>query len=406
MNRTLRRILVLLIAAVVVASIVYAFQPQPVGVDLARVTRGPLQVTIDEDGKTRIKERYIVSAPLAGRLLRIDMDPGDAVVSGISLLATIEPSDPELLDARALAEAEARVKATEASLQRTAPALEQARAALEFAETELARVLRLDEKRAISRQEVDDARLAFRLRTEEFRAASFAQDIARYELQQAQAALTRTRPATDENPHANWQFEIRSPIDGRVLRVLQESAAVVSAGTPLLEVGDPADLEIEIDVLSTDAVRVTPGAKVWIEHWGGDRPLVGTVRLVEPSAFTKISALGVEEQRVNVIADFVDPPAERPTLGDGFRVEARIVTWENESVLRVPSSALFREGTQWAVFVVDGGRAALRKVKLGRRNNLESEVLDGLSQDEQVVVHPSDRIRNGVAVRPRDADHE
>ncbi len=233
------------------------------------------------------------------------------------------------------------------------------------------------------------------------------EEIARFELEQAQAALLRTRPRDDPKgdgqPDGNggWTFTIYSPIKGQVLRVLQESSAVVNAGTPLLELGNARDLEAEVDVLSRDAVKVHPGAKVWFEHWGGDRDLQGRVRLVEPSGFTKISTLGVEEQRVNVIVDFVDPPEERTTLGDGFRVEARIVIDEADDVLKVPTSALFRVGKESAVFKVAGHAVQQQIVKIGRQNGLEAEVIEGLGPGDRVVIHPSDQVEDGVHVRQR-----
>ena len=269
-----------------------------------------------------------------------------------------------------------------------------------LAETELARLRRLRERSATSQQTLDNAETVFRLRTAEYRSAKFAEEISLYEKEQAKAALLRTRP-NEGDADLRPQFEIRSPIHGRVLRVLQESEAVVIAGTPLLELGDPTDLEIEIDVLSADAVKIHAGDKVVIEHWGGDGELSGIVRLVEPSAFTKISALGVEEQRVNVIVDLSDPVQRRSTLGDGFRVEASIITWESDDVLRVPTSALFRDEAEWAAFVLSDGKAEARRLELGHNNGLQAEVLRGLAADDLVIVHPSNRVQHGVSVRQR-----
>lgn len=400
------KLFVLLIAAIVVVGLGYAFWPQPVDVDLAKVERGSLQVTVDEDGKTRIREMYLVSAPLAGRLLRIDMEAGDPVVAGRTLLATIEPPDPNLLDARTIAQAEARVKAAEAALKKMEPMTEQARAAQAYAEAELVRARKAGN--AVSKSEFENAEYEYRRTSEEQRSMRIQEEIAQFELEQAQAALLRTRPRDDDaagktipDGNGDWTFTIYSPINGSVLRVLQESAAVVTAGTPLLELGDPLDLEAEVDVLSRDAVKIHPGARVLLEHWGGEEPLVGRVRLVEPSGFTKISTLGVEEQRVNVIVDFVDPPATRQTLGDGFRVEARIVIDEADDVLKVPTSALFRVGKQSAVFKVVDGVARQEIVKIGRQNGLEAEVLDGLSAGDEVVIHPSDQVEDGVHLRQR-----
>ncbi|MEQ8787807.1 MAG: HlyD family efflux transporter periplasmic adaptor subunit [Pirellulaceae bacterium] len=389
-----------LFALAAAAVLGYAFWPKPIAVDLAEVTRGPLRVSVDEDGKTRIRDRYIVSAPLAGRLARIQLDSGDPIEAGKTLLAVIEPGDPELLDAREVAQAEARVKAAEVAHSQAAPMLEKARAELDFAESNLARVQRLAADSALASGELDEAKRLFRTRTEEYKAARFAEEIARFELAQAQAALLRSRP-DGEDVEFPWRFEIRAPITGQVLRVFQESSAVVAAGTQLIEVGDSRDLEVEIDVLSSDAVKITPGDAVLLEHWGGEKPLRGVVRVVEPSAFTKLSALGVEEQRVNVIVDFVDPIGKRGSLGDAYRVDARIIVWEGEDVLQVPTSALFRKGNEWAVFRDDSGVAALRTVEIGRRNPLEVEIVSGLEAGDRVIIYPSDRIEDGASVVSR-----
>ncbi len=382
------------------ALLVYSMWPQPLEVDLAVIGQGPLQVTIVEDGKTRIKERYIISAPLAGRLLRIQWKPGDAVEIGSSPIIVMEPSDPALLDARQIAEAEARVQATESAVQRVQTDLERQRLALEQSEKELGRRQRLVETDAVSQADLEEAWLDYRSTSELYRAAQFSESIARYELQLAQAALLQSKPSDPDAPPSN-RFEIDSPITGRVLRVFQESANIVTPGTPLIEVGDPTDLELEIDVLSTDAVKIRPGAKVLVEHWGGDQPLAARVRIVEPAAFTKVSALGVEEQRVNVIADFVDPPDQRRALGDGYRVEAQIVVWESEDVIKVPSGALFRRGQDWAVFVVVDGRAQTQIVQLGQNNDLEAVVLEGLEVDDQIILYPGDKITDNARVVPR-----
>jgi len=398
-----------LIAVGIVAAVGYGLIPEPVEVDLAKIDKGAIRVTVDQDGKTRIRERYVVSTPLAGRLLRIDLDPGDEVKSGETLLATVEPRDPELLDARSIAQAEARVKAAEVALQQMVPMLEKAQADQEFAEAELKRTrdARSLSPQAVTESEIQSRLLAYRTSTALLRSASHNEEIARFELDQTRAALIRSRPQAGVAPPAvnganGWNFTIRSPINGRVLRVFQESSAVVSAGTPLLELGDPHDLEVEIDVLSRDAVKIRAGAQVLLEHWGGPNVLQGRVRLVEPSAFTKISTLGVEEQRVNVIVDLLDPPQDRTSLGDGFRVEARIIVQEAADVLKAPTSALFRVGQWWAVFRVNDRVARQQLVQLGLQNGLEAEVLEGLSVGDQVVVHPGDHIADGTAIRERE----
>ncbi len=383
-------------AVAVLAAVAYvAIRPRPIDVDLARVVRGSMQVTVNEDGRTRIRERYVVSAPLTGRLLRLELDPGDPVIQGQTKLAVITPRDPGLLDARELRQAEMRVKAEETELLRTTPDLESAKAALAYAETELARMRTLVPTGAATDEALDRAEMAYRVSREDYRAAVMAQQIASFELELARAALVRTR---DDDHGDVSDFEIESPIDGRILRVLQESSTVVDPGTPLVEVGDPADLEVVVDVLSVDAVRIRPGAVAYLERWGGDRRLEGRVRLVEPSAFTKVSSLGVEEQRVNVLIDISDPPQERASLGDGFRVEARIVTWEGDSVVQVPTAALFRVADAWAVFVADSQMARLRTVSIGHQNDVAAEVLDGLAEGEPVILHPSDKIDDGTQI--------
>ncbi len=398
--KSLFRWLIIAIATVGIAAAIYfAVQPKPISVDVATVTRGPMTVTVNEDGKTQIKERYIVSTPLSGRLLRIELEPGDEVEQGTTSLAAIAPRNPELLDTRELLQAEMQVKAKEAELVHKGPAAERAKAALDYAETDLKRIRQLIPQGAATEDEEDRAEMEKRVCEEDYRSAIYAQHIAKYELELAKAALTLTQAG--EDPHMS-EFAIYSPINGRVLRVLQESSTVVTPGMALVEVGDPRDLEVVVDVLSSDGVKIESGAPVFLERWGGERPLRGTVRLVEPSAFTKISALGVEEQRVNVIIDLVDPPEERRTLGDGFRVEARIVIWEESDVIKIPSGALFRDGDQWATFVVgSNNRASLRHVTVGKQNETEAHIVEGLEPDEVVILHPSDKLEDGTQIAAR-----
>jgi HlyD family secretion protein len=393
------RIFLVAVAIAIVAALALAFRPEPIPVDSAAATRGPLMVTVDEDGRTRIKEIHVVSTPLAGRLLRIELDPGDPVEAGKTLVAALDPGDPTLLDPRASAQAKAKVSAAQAALSQSEANLERARAADDRAQRELERKTVVWDKGFLSESEYDNVVFAARSAEKDLRAAESALQIARFELEQAEAALLHTRGSSGAD--GEFRFEIRSPIDGRVLRIFQESSTVVAAGAPLLEVGDPRDLEVIIDVLSRDAVQIAPGAKVILEHWGGEAPLLGCVRIVEPAAFTKISALGVEEQRVNVLVDFSELPESRPTLGDAYRVEARIVVWEAGDVLKIPAGALFRHGENWAVFLVKDGKAVLREVEAGHANGLETEVLGGLEAGDEVILHPSDQIVDGRRVAPR-----
>ena len=394
-----RRLWWTLCGLTLVGALIYAFRPAPVMVEAARCERGMLRVTVSAEGRTRLKDRYLVSAPVPGRLLRVELRPGDAVEKGRTLLAVFEPSDPELLDPRTRAQAEARVRAAVAARQRVETQLARARTAAKYARTERERSRRLQGDGMLSQQELEQAEQADRMAEEEMRAAGFAVEIAEYELEQARAALLGG--ANADTASGPWGVELHAPISGRVLRVFQESSAVVPAGARLLELGDPRALEIEIEVLSSDAVKIRPGASVLLEHWGGSSPLPARVRVVEPSAFTKISALGVEEQRLYVIADFTGPPEDRSTVGDGFRVEARIVTDEVTDALKVPIGALFREETDWAVFSIEGSRAVRRIVQIGRRNEKEAEVRAGLDGSETLILYPSDRVDEGVRVQRR-----
>ena len=375
-------------------------RPRPIVVDVTAVSRGELRVTVDEEGKTRVRARYVVATPADGRLLRLTLKEGDPVERG-TVLARIQPAS---LDPRSRAAAESHLEATRDRKREADALVSRARAALAQARRSSARAERLLRERMIAPEDAEQSTLAATTRAEELAAAESAAEAAGHELEVARAALlgevhdvagVRVTDCGSDTPC----FELYAPITGQVLRLLQESERTVTAGTPLLEIGDAQDLEIVADILSTDAVKVSPGAAVLVEDWGGTTTLRARVRRVEPSGFTKLSALGVEEQRVNVIADFVDPPGP---LGDGYRVEVRIVVWEAEDVLRIPTSALFRRGDAWHVFVVEHGRARRRAVDVGARGALDAEVLGGLSVGEQVILHPSDRVDDGVRVAARE----
>ena len=390
-----RRQLPWLAGVVFIALIVVGLWPRAVAVEAIAVTRGPLVVTVDEEGMTRVKNRYVVSAPVAGQLRRIDWKAGAIVEAGKTVLATLETSGADFLDARSQAQAEARVRAAGANREAAAAQRERARAAARMFTADFERLKQLFAQKVLSAQEFDAAQMRATTTAQDERAAEFALHIAEFELEQARALLVRNQPGGGAEPLA-----ITSPVGGRILRVWQESARVVPAGFPLMEVGDQTDLEVRIEVLSRDGVAIHPGARVMLEQWGGPEPLAARVRHVEPSAFTKISALGVEEQRVYVVADFIDPLEKRPTLGDSYRVEARVVTWENASALRAPAGALFQRGGVWQAFVLDGNRAQLRPVKAGRSNGVETEVLDGLREGERVVVYPGDKVADGTRIAP------
>jgi HlyD family secretion protein len=403
-NLLLRRTGWIALTTSVLFAVWYFMRPSPVPVDTAMIALGPLTVTANDSGVTRIRERYQVSTPLAGRVLRLTLDVGDAVKADETILARMEPTHPDLLDPRAVAQASARVMAAQRRLEVAKLHLETANAEAEHAETERARLYQLRLQEAISEAELNEVTLLARLKSDAQRAARYAIDIADYELELERAALLLTKGDDDDGNDKSMELEIHAPIHGRVLRILHENTAVVPAGTILMEIGDPHDLEVLVDVLSRDAVRIKPGAAVKIDRWGGDGPLSGTVRYVEPSGFTKFSALGVEEQRVNVVIDLNDPPENRLALGDAFRVEAEITLWHGESVLKIPTHALFRIGDRWAAFFVVDSAAVQRTLTIGQMNDREAEVIDGASPGEVVIEYPGNQIRQGVRVRPRQSD--
>jgi len=389
--RWARRIVVTLLALGLVAALVVAWLPKPLVVDVAAVARGPMRVSIDEDGRTRVKDRYVVSAPMTGNVGRLELHPGDAIVER-AIIARIVPAAAPLLDARTRAELEARVGQAQAARMQAESGIARAQAALALATTTAARQRTLTASGAASLVERERSDLEERARTEELTSARFGARVAAHQVEMAQAAIGRV----GGRGGATEQLEVTSPVAGQVLRVIQQSEGVVGPGTPLVEVGDPSALEIVVDVLTTDAVIIRPGAHVEIDRWGGERKLRGHVRLVEPSAFTRVSALGVEEQRVNVVIDLDEPRERWSALGDGYRVEAAIVVWEEPDVLRVPASAVFRRGEGWAVFRLEGGVARLRTVDAGKRNGLDVQIVRGLAVGDRVIAHPSDRVVDGV----------
>jgi HlyD family secretion protein len=375
-----------------------ALRPETVTVDVGRVTRGELLVTVDEEAETRVRHRFVVSAPVAGRVGRIELEPGDPVQRGRTLLATFFPADPTPLDARSRAEASAAAAAARALRDASRAERERAESALKLADSELRRARDLAGQQLLAPAELESREAQARSSQEALRAAEFAAAAAEHQLEAAQARLAGPGSAPRRRV-----LELRAPVDAVVLRRLRESESVVPAGEPLLELGDPGAVEIVSDLLSTDAVRVRAGQPARVEHWGGEQPLRARVRRVEPSGFMKISALGVEEQRVNVVLDFEDPLEARKALGDGYRVEIRIVVAEAQAALKAPNSALFRRGEEWAAFVVEGGRARLRPVKVGRRNNLEAEIVEGPGEGALLVLHAGDRISDGTRVAPRES---
>lgn len=403
-----RRVWIIRGAAVLILAValIYAFLPRPVPVDMAEVARGSFEVSVRDDGYTRVREVYSVSAPIAGRVLRFPGEVGDEVVAGETVVANILPADPAMLDVRTRRELEAAVRASEAALNLAEAEVQRMEAAVDFARTEYQRTEELARRGAVSEAALDRARLELRTQRAGLQEAVASLDIRSHELETAQAALIGPEQADDESDDATSSccVSVRAPVSGRILQVHQESESVVLAGTRLVDIGNPHDLEIIVDLLSTDAVRVSEGDAVVIERWGGAGTLNGVVDLVEPFGFTKVSSLGIEEQRVNVVISLTDPPEAWQRLGHGYRVEARVILWRGTDVLQVPLSALFREGENWAVFVVRGGRARLEEIEIVHLNPDAAEVVAGLDEGDRVILHPSDRVENGTLVERRDTN--
>ncbi|MBX3473889.1 MAG: HlyD family efflux transporter periplasmic adaptor subunit [Planctomycetes bacterium] len=381
-------------ALAVLAVVAWGFMPKPVPVDTAAVSRGHLAVTIDEEGRTRVRDRFVVYAPLPGQMTRVELREGDPVDAGL-VVTRLAPMAPVPLDARARAQAEANVRAAQAARDQSAKQAESARASLEYAENRVKNLRELLKGKHVPQDSVDAAETQFRVAEANHSSALFAQASAGFQLEAAQAALV------DDGPAPAKLVEVRSPVKGRVLRVLRQSEGPVAAGEPLVEVGDPAALEIVADLLSRDAVKVTPGMKARLERWGGQGTLDAVVRMVEPAGFTKLSALGVEEQRVNVVLDFAGATPGPAALGDGYRVEVRVILEESINVLKVPAGAVFTVKEGSALFVLSGGVASRVVVKTGRRNGLEVEILEGLSEGTLVILHPPDTVEDGKAVIAR-----
>lgn len=383
-------------ALVLAAALAWAFAPRPLPVEVATATVGRFETTIDEDARTRLVDRYVVHAPLAGRLLRPALREGDTVEAG-AVLGTLLPAFSPLLDERTLRELQARVGAAEAGARRATTRIEAAQVALEQAKNELRRSEQLAQQGFVAPTKIDSDRLAAQAAQKELETAVDGLHVARHEAEQARAALGAARGGTGAG------FALRSPVAGRVLKVHQTSETVVALGAPLVEVGDVARLEVVAELLTTDALAARPGSVVRIERWGGNGTLLGRVRRVEPAAFTKVSALGVEEQRVNVLIDITSPAAEWAALGDGFRVAVRIVTRSEDKVLRVPVSAVFPRvgGDGFAAYVVEDGRARLRPLTVAARNGQDAWVTDGLAAGAVLVIYPGAAVTDGVRVAPR-----
>jgi HlyD family secretion protein len=397
MRLTARGMVLALGVAAIAGTFAWLLLPGPVPVETAAVTRGRFVATVDEDGKTRVRERYVVAAPLAGRSTRVPFKVGDRIAAD-DIIVSIFPAPAPFLDPRSRREIEERLGTAEAAHERTQAAVERARAQATQAKTEFERTQTLFARGASTSQALERAELALRVADRDLRAAEFQDHAVEHEVAQARALLASYERSGD-TPMDHWN--VTAPVGGVILKIIQKSETVVSPGTPLVEIGDPRDLEMVVDVLSTDAVEIRPGAEVTIERWGGPGALAGRVRRVEPTAFTKISTLGVEEQRVNVIVDVISPEESWAGLGDGYRVEARISVFERDPALIVPTGALFRVGTEWYTYIVRNGRAERRRIELLRRSGRTAALDTGLAVDDTVIVYPSDRIAPGVRVTTR-----
>ena len=391
----LRKIIIYTILAVLAAIIVFGLWPGPVPVETNTVIRAPLTVSVLEEGRTRIRHRYVISPAVGGYLHRVAHRAGTPIQAGKTVLATIEAEPSHFLDPRTHAMAEARLQSAKAVREQQREAIERVQAELDQAKRTFDRIDAMRQGDFVTQQQWEEAQTRAEIITRELNAARFALRAAEFEVEQARAGLQQ---AASPREDAVDSMQIIAPIDGYVLNVYEESARVIPPGTPIMEIGDPNDLEAEIGLLSSDAVAVKPGAEVWIDHWGGDTPLRGVVHLVEPGGFTKVSALGVEEQRVTVRVNFLEAPPEEFRLGDRYRVEARIVTWHGDDVLQVPTGALFRRGNAWMAFAVEDGRARLREVKIGQNNGVAAQVFAGLEKGETVIVYPPDHLSDGDRV--------
>jgi HlyD family secretion protein len=394
MNPAKQKLLAGLGITALAAGLVLGLRPQPVLVEVTTAKYSAMRTTILEEGKTRIRNRYVISSQVGGLLQRTPLRPGDKVEAGLTKVAIVDPEPSTLLTPRDFGQSAARIKAAEATLQQREAELQRAESAAELAKRDQARSNTLSTSGAISDKEKDLADLTAAMSVRELRSAEFGRNVARFELEQARVML-------HEEPRGSAAIEVKAPVSGVVLTVFEENARAIIPGTPLLEIGNPADLEVEIELLSADAVLVREGAPVELERWGGSTALTGSVRRVEPAAFTKTSALGVEEQRVRVLVDFTHPAGDEPLIGDRFRVEGRIELWRSQKALTIPAGALFRRGPTWAVFRNDHGRARSASVQIGHHNGEVAEILSGLEEGDEIITYPPDSVREDKRIRPR-----
>lgn len=389
-------IIVIAVVGAVFILIVYGFLPRATAVDVAKVTRGPLTIMVEEEGKTRVKDRFVISAPVSGYMRRIALEAGDFVKRG-QTVAELEPLRSAVLDPRSRAAAEAEVSSAEAALKASEENAHARAADSEYAKENRKRMKNLYAMGYVSKDTMEQAESEARRAEANLLSAEASVKAARSSVEKARSALLYAA----EGPSSGKTVHVCSPVEGRVLKLQRESEGVVSSGDPLIDVGDPKNLEVKVEVLSSDAVKLKPGTPVFFERWGGDSALRGEVTVIEPGGFTKVSSLGVEEQRTLVIADITSLPEEWQRLGDNYRVDANFIIWQGKDVLQIPAGALFRKDGDWVVFVYKNKKAELRRIQIGHRNGFTAEVVSGLLQGEMVITHPDESIKDGSRVRPR-----
>ncbi len=390
-----RNVVIAALALLIALALAYGFGERPPMVDAGEVVRAPFRVSFEEEGRTRVKDRYEVSAPIAGQLARVQLEPGDRVRRGDALFA-VAPVFAAPLDAREHAQARAALARAGSALQAAEMQMQASQVRAALADSEVERLRPLAASGHVSAAALERATTEARSASATLRSARFAIDVARHERDMARAVLEVQGPDQALGP-----VQVNSPVEATVLARLRESEGPVQPGTPILALGDLDSLEVAVDVLSPDAVRLQPGMAVEFERWGGDATLAGRVRRVEPAGFTKVSALGVEEQRVWVVVDFEGERDAWRALGDGYRVLARFVVWQGDDVLQAPAGALFRDGQRWGAYVIEGDRARFRRVDIGRRSGLLVEIVGGLEPGERVVLHPGQQLRDGARLRVR-----
>jgi HlyD family secretion protein len=393
-----RRIFSTTVGLIVLLGLVYGFLPRPVAVDAVAARRGPMRVTVEEEGRTRVKDRFVVSAPVPGYLRRIDLEVGDTISKG-QQIATLDPLKSAVLDPRSRAEAEAAVAAARASLDAARERAHAAAAEAEYARERSIRMKKLAEGGFISKDDFEQADSEYKKAEAIKLSTDAAVTAAKADLARAESTLRYS--AAERGTSVGNAVIVRSPVGGKVLKLHRESEGVVNAADPLLDIGDPRQMEIKAEVLSADAVKIRKGTPVIFERWGGEIPLTGIVRVVEPAGFTKISSLGVEEQRVLVIMDFTSPIALWEGLGDAYRLDTSFIIWEGQNVLQLPASALFRKDEGWALYAIENKRARLRHVEIGHRNGLIAEIMSGIKEGELVVSHPDDQVKDGARLKIR-----